>query len=136
MEVGGEDEGLERLEDWDLLLRLAERGWRLAAVGQPLASVRHSLPGPPPDVVRRSVDAVLARHLPWVSGRSPVLARRLRAAASYEVGLAYLRHRDWTGAAVPLARSLTLDPPARLPALLRALRRVLPLGYLHAGTLR
>lgn len=123
MDVGGEDEGLERLEDWDLLLRLAERGWRLAAVGQPLARVRHSLPGPPPDVVRRSVDAVLARHLPWVSGRSPVLARRLRAAASYEVGLASLRHGETLAAALALARAIGSDPTARLPALSRSLRR-------------
>jgi glycosyltransferase involved in cell wall biosynthesis len=121
--LGGEDELLERLEDWDLLLRVAERDWWIASTPDIVARVRHSSRGPSPDAVERSCQAILARHLPWVQSRSDVLARRLRATADYEVGLARLRHRRLAGSIFPLMKGVGGDPAARAPAAWRALER-------------
>ena len=123
LEIGGLDETLERLEDWDFMLRLAQRGMTLAFYPEALASVRWSVPGPPPDVVARSCAKILSKHEAWVRGRSLRLSRQLRATAAYEVGLAALRHRRY-GEAVPLlARSVFLDPSVRLLPAARSVRR-------------
>lgn len=124
--VGGEEESLERLEDWDLLLRLARHGARLAFIPRPLARIEHSLPGPRPEVVRRSCERLLAEHLPWIQDQSPRLARQLSGRAAYEVGLALLRHRELRRAVTPILQAMLTDPRAHMKALKSAASRRIP----------
>lgn len=110
--VGGLDEALVRLEDWDLLLRLAP-AHELVVIQQPLVRVHLDGPGPRPEVVAAATTRILGRHLPRLAGW-PRRSRRLRASAHYEVGLAALRHGRLEDAAIELGRALWLDPCGRV----------------------
>jgi hypothetical protein len=75
--VGGFDEGLRLVEDYDLWLRMARAGHRFAVVDEPLA-VKHEGPGPflSADVAARP-GAIAALDARW----GPVVAARLGPAA-------------------------------------------------------
>lgn len=121
--LGGLDEQMKRLEDWDLLLRLAKAGWDLSYVDEVLVDVRRSVPGPQPLVVERSCQRLLSKHGAWVNERSPTGGRHLKAALTYEVGLANLRHAAPIPALCGLLASFLLDPVGRITPLRRSLRR-------------
>lgn len=122
-ELGGLDESLERLEDWDLVLRMAELGMALEFLDRPLARVRWSVPGPSPETVRTCCQIIVQKHATWLESRARHLGRRLRATVDYEIGLASLRHSDINDAMPLLWRAVMLDPMPRIWALCRATRR-------------
>ncbi|MGQ0743218.1 MAG: glycosyltransferase family 2 protein [Acidimicrobiales bacterium] len=118
--IGGMDEGLNRLEDWDLLLRLAHLG-RVVVVAKPLAEVTVNRPGPHPVTVETAVARILDRHrIQLTSARH---RRRIGAAGRYEVGLARLRHGQRLRGLAGLVRAAVTDPAGRWPALRRAVGR-------------
>ncbi len=110
LEIGGEDESLERLEDWDLLLRLAGQGWELNHVPRVLARVYQSSPGPVPMLVSNCAGTIVERHMRWVTTASPGLAKRLSGAAAWEEIVALARHGETGHALVCLARALVRTP--------------------------
>jgi len=129
--IGGSDEQLSRLEDWDLLLRLAAQH-NLSVVGEALAVVRLNRPGPSPKVVKASARRILHRHRSrsmnpgpgqWGSAGPWTRNRRLTATYHYEVGLSTFRHGHGCPAALHLGIATVLDPLFRLSVLLRVLGR-------------
>jgi UDP-GlcNAc:undecaprenyl-phosphate GlcNAc-1-phosphate transferase len=118
LELGGEDEALERLEDWDLLLRMARVGMELAIVDRPLAWIARG-PHPTPTIVERSCLRILERHHPWVRALGSSASRALVAGVHYELGVAHVRHGDTPRGAWELLRAMMLDPRGRLRMRLR-----------------
>jgi glycosyltransferase involved in cell wall biosynthesis len=138
--VGGYAEDLRRYEDWDLLLRLARTGERVGILGERLAVV-HPARRPGLDVVRRSIDAMRERHLPWLADERPDLVRRFRSALHFELASASAHNRAIGGIAVHLALAAALAPRGNWPfqvvlsARLGAAFRVLT-GRLRSESLR
>jgi len=136
LSMGGENELMARLEDWDLFLRIAERGWHLERIACPLARIHHSTPGPRPEDVKSSCSMLRQRHYGWISTRSSSLAKHLDSRIAYEIGLASLRHGAWLSAIGPLVRSFGSDPEDRFVALLRAASRRLRVSMNNAHRLQ
>jgi hypothetical protein len=124
LDIGGEDSRFTRLEDWDLLLRLALAGAEIAHSAEPQARISRSHGGPEPTHVEHSCGLLLERNLKQVCDKSPLLGHQLRATCLYEIGLARWRNRDVLGALVPVMASALLDPHPRVVAAARALRRL------------
>ncbi|MDA8295345.1 MAG: glycosyltransferase family A protein [Actinomycetota bacterium] len=124
LDIGGEDPRFTRLEDWDLLLRLALAGSELAHSSQPLARISRSARGPGSAQVEQSCQLLLKNHLGSVRAKSPWLGHALRAACLYEIGLAHLRNREVLRAVLPVMASAMCDPLPRAAAAMRVLKRV------------
>jgi len=108
-EIGGFDEELRRLEDWDWMLRLAASGYRLLAGQEVLAEVEAgSSPG------RAEVEAALSHvytsHIDAVARQGAWARRIFTAHLHLERAGAELRDRAYGRALSGVARSLLCYP--------------------------
>jgi len=106
--VGGFEESMPRLEDWDWLLRASERS-EIAVVNDPL-SIIHVLGHPGEAAVRVSTRLMHDRHAPRFRKLGFVHARRFNAALHYERAVAAFRSGGTTRAAWHYSRSLLAYP--------------------------
>jgi len=74
-EIGPIDEALRRLEDWDWLLRLSEKGYRLLASPSALARVEVSSSAPG-RAIAAALQRIRERHEPIIA-REGIVARRI-----------------------------------------------------------
>ncbi|HVH82578.1 MAG TPA: glycosyltransferase family 2 protein [Stellaceae bacterium] len=108
-DIGSFDENLRRLEDWDWILRLAEKGYHLLGSPAVLARVEVGT-----SASRRHVDAALQsirdRHYPTIV-REGATARRIFEATIYlESAAAAFGERDYACASIAALRSLARYP--------------------------
>ena len=108
-EIGGFDEELRRLEDWDWMLRLAAAGYRLLAGREVLAEVEAgSIPG------RAEVEAALrqvqSRHIDAVARQGARAQRIFSAHLHLEQAGAELRDGAYGRALAGVTRSLVCYP--------------------------
>jgi glycosyltransferase involved in cell wall biosynthesis len=104
-EIGTLDEQLQRLEDWDWLLRYAAR-YRLGFLAQPLARIEV---GPNADAAKvfAALDRLEARH---ADGLPPRERRHFAAAVNVERAAAHYRGGRVIACLPALARALRLAP--------------------------
>lgn len=128
-EIGGFDEGLERLEDWEWMLRFSRR-WSYVAVARPLAVVHVEDRLVAPEV-ERAVARIVAQHGPTLAaeGRS----RRFRSTLLVERAFRCILHGGRSKAALLILAALILDPPRFFNLLARACRRFGPAKSTPAG---
>ncbi|MDP7424784.1 MAG: glycosyltransferase, partial [Rhodospirillales bacterium] len=69
-ECGPFDEELERLEDWDWLLRYLKTG-RVDVIPEPMVRI-HLSPRPPLDIVQHSTKRLFRKHRAWITQNSIV----------------------------------------------------------------
>lgn len=121
--VGPFDEALERLEDWDWLLRYA-RSRRIGIVEQVLARVRVTS-RPPPEIVFDSLRRIEEKHLAVIRERDALAARKFKSTLLLERAAAFYR-AGRRGAAVGFGLlSLTYYPFRNAEFFLRQLPRLL-----------
>jgi len=108
-EIGPFDEELRRLEDWDWLLRLAEKGYRL--LGSPTVLARVEVGSGPS---RCDVDAALrrirARHQAAVARYGTVSRRIFEASLYLESAAAAYSDKAYARAAIAVVHSLLCYP--------------------------
>jgi glycosyltransferase involved in cell wall biosynthesis len=108
-DIGPFDEELRRLEDWDWLLRLAAKDYRL--LGSPAALARVEVGS---GAARRDVEKALrriqARHHAVVSGEGSGARRIFLASLHLESAAAAFGEKDYAFAAGALLRSLLCYP--------------------------
>jgi glycosyltransferase involved in cell wall biosynthesis len=108
-EIGPYDEELRRLEDWDWLLRLAERGYRLLGSADVLARVEVGAGGNRKDIAA-AVRRIRERHAAVVAREGGAARRRFAATLHLEAAAAAFAERAYVAAAIDMARSLALYP--------------------------
>lgn len=114
MEMGGYDESLLRLEDWDLLLRVALAGHPAGYLDEPLGIIVRGL-SPPADRVMSSLSRLRTKHAPVVEALGESWARRFAAALDFERAVALWNAGRRLRAVLPLARSVARVPRGHLP---------------------
>jgi glycosyltransferase involved in cell wall biosynthesis len=108
-DIGLFDEELRRLEDWEWLLRLASRGYRLLSSPAILARVEVGS-----GAARRDIDAALrriqARYLDAVAAEGAATRRIFEATLHLESAAAAFADKDYATAATAVLRSLVSYP--------------------------
>ena len=104
-EIGVFDPTMRRLEDWDWLLRFAQR-YPLGFLAQPLARIEPSLKLDFTNAVQ-AIEVMQARHMPAMAGSA---RRRFAAALDFERAGAHYRRGDIVSTALMLLRSLGHSP--------------------------
>jgi glycosyltransferase involved in cell wall biosynthesis len=104
-EIGPFDTALERLEDWDWLLRLV-RVRPLGFIGEPLARIEPSSGGSAAKVIP-ALDRLWRTHAPELTAP---MRRHFAAALDIERAAAFYRGGDRSSAAASLLRSLLRVP--------------------------
>lgn len=108
-EIGPLDEELRRLEDWDWLLRLAEKGYRLLASPRALARVEVGSGAARLDV-EAALNRIGTRHLE-AAARDGAAARRIFAASLHlETAAAAFGDRAYASAVGEIVRGLARYP--------------------------
>jgi glycosyltransferase involved in cell wall biosynthesis len=107
--IGPLDEELRRLEDWDWLLRLSEKGYRLLASPAALARVEVSSSTPGPAIVA-ALQRIRERHAPIVAGEGIVSRRIFRSTLHLEIAAAAFGERAYTRAFAAMLRSFLCYP--------------------------
>jgi glycosyltransferase involved in cell wall biosynthesis len=125
-EIGGFDESFRRLEDWDWLLRYAER-FDMEFVPPPLARVNlHPANVSPPasdgDPVLAAISRLGSKHREAISSRGSTAMRRFRSALLIEKGSRHYHLGRPCHAAACVAAALALHP-ARPPRFFGSLAR-------------
>ena len=123
-ELGGFDEGLRRLEDWDWLLRFSER-YDVTFIAEPLADVylttRKPLPkGNMADPVRDAIRDIGIKHLPHMASWTKKL--QLRSSLLVEEAAALYRNDRLVAASLVVLMALIVYP-ARNASFFRTLWR-------------
>lgn len=109
MRAGGYDTSFRRLEDWDLLLRLAEAGHRIGFLSSAQANIDPSQAAAT-DVVLTSLMHMRQRHLELLRSISPKLSRDFRAGIAFETAGAYARSGRWVRAVMALLHAFIQSP--------------------------
>ena len=122
--IGGFDEGLPALVDWDLVLRLAARG-PFAFVDEPLVLQRFSENSITRDMARRTVARaqIIAKHEPLMARQPELLVQQYRSLAGEYRQLGRLHAARAAIAAARRVRPLAPDLWARAAYLRLAPRR-------------
>jgi glycosyltransferase involved in cell wall biosynthesis len=115
-EVGPFDAGLRRLEDWDWLLRCAEKH-DLPFISEPLARIHVATNATAAGVVG-SIEILRRKHSAALATRD---RRHFEAALDLETAAAFYRAGEWQKALPALLRSVARSP-FRHPALMAVLR--------------
>ena len=108
-EIGPFDEELRRLEDWDWLLRLAERGYRLLGSSEVLAWVEVGS-GAPRQAVEAAVRRIRDRHLATIAREGGTSRRVFAATLHLERAAAAFGEGARVSALVAIMRSLACYP--------------------------
>ena len=129
--VGLQDDSLRVLEDWDWMLRIAQRH-RIYVLPERLAVIHENGPSKP-DCTRQSMERFLKKHLPEI--KSPNVRRRVESQHWENTARCFFRHaRNREGFACVLKSIAIL--PLRNPALVAALPVALVDGLLGTKFLR
>jgi glycosyltransferase involved in cell wall biosynthesis len=109
--IGGFDERLPRHQDWDLLLRLAEK-YELAIVKTPL--VRRYMSGrPAADTVREAKRIFMAKHAPKLREKGLYTRRKIVARHWFELAYLYLIERKLGYASLYFLKGICQNPLQR-----------------------
>ena len=108
-EIGPLDEELRRLEDWDWLLRLSEKGYRLLASPAVLARVEVSS-GASRSVIAEALQYIRGRHEPTLA-RDGIVSRRIfRSTLHLEAAAAAVGDKAYARAVAAMLRSFLCYP--------------------------
>lgn len=111
----GYDTRFARLEDWDLMLRLAEANSKgIGFLNEPLSTV-YAGARPQPEKVLLSLDRLLQVHHDSLSQKNRQLARNLRSAVAFHRASVHADARNWAATANELARCFFLAPRGNWP---------------------
>jgi len=120
VEVGGFDETLKRLEDWDWLLRVARHG-KILNLHEPLSCVSLQR-RPNAEAVLEAVSQIRAKKS--LMQLNPRLRRRFHSALDYEEAVAHLSAAKFELGAYKLIGSLVSTPFARADIVSRRLKEM------------
>lgn len=109
LRMGAYDTGFRRLEDWDLLLRMAEAGHRIGFLSATFADLEPSQGGAA-EAVLNSLMLMRERHLQLLQSASGRLARDFRAGLAFETAGVHARSGRWFAMAMALLHSWLLAP--------------------------
>jgi glycosyltransferase involved in cell wall biosynthesis len=129
-EIGPLDEELRRLEDWDWLLRLSEKGYRLLASSAVLARVEVGS-GTPGHAIAAALRCIREHHEPIVAREGIVSPRIFRSTLHLETAAAAFGDKAYARALAAMLRSFLCYPlrgGALYWRLLQRAARRLPLG--------
>ncbi len=108
-EIGGFDETMRRLEDWDWLLRYTV-AHSVANIAEPLAIIHTGLGWPGVEVVRHATEQIWDRHATSAAEHSKAARRLLLSTIFYERASALYHHRRPVAAVWLALRSALLFP--------------------------
>lgn len=120
--VGGFDEDMRRLEDWDWMLRYTAR-YKLATTDEVLARVYRGK-APSGDSVRRALEILRDKHLDAASARGRGARRRFLSALLLEEAAIWYRERRLLLATTRLMRSYFNYPFRRLSFYVNIVRKL------------
>ncbi|MBI5137337.1 MAG: glycosyltransferase family 2 protein [Nitrospirae bacterium] len=110
-DVGLNDETLYRYEDWDWVLRYAQR-YRMGVVPAYLARVYRG-PRPPAAPMAQATERFLAKHAAELATFGPVYRRKIKALRRFELAELYFRDRDLGAGTACLLKALGTWPLVR-----------------------
>lgn len=119
-EIGGFDEALERLEDWEWLLRFT-RHWNFLVIPRPLAIV-HVEDRPIAAEIDRATRRIGDRHGPTLAAEGRRRGARFRCSLLTERAYGAWLRGDYARAGLLLATAAMFDP-IRIPSLVARVHR-------------
>lgn len=117
-QLGGYDATLERLEDWDLLLRMAQAGIVIGYLPVALSVIERS-ESPDRGLVQASIDMIEAKHRRYFEDRGRKWGRYFGAARRFERGVAWWHAGHRIRATADIGLSWVSAPWANLPVRLQ-----------------
>ncbi|MBL6933839.1 MAG: glycosyltransferase [Alphaproteobacteria bacterium] len=121
-EYGLFDETLERLEDWDWLLRYLKTG-QVSVVPEPLVRI-HLSPRPPLDMVQDSTRRLFRKHRAWIMQNSIVDSLKFLSSLLVEGSASAFYERKYFRAMWFLSRAVVAWPFRNLAFYNNAIRRM------------
>ena len=121
-ECGLFDEALERLEDWDWLLRYLKTG-RVEVIPEPMVRI-HLSPRPPLDVVQHSTKRLFRKHRAWITQNSIVDSMKFLSSLLVEGSASAFYERKYFRAMWFLSRAVMAWPFRSLAFYNNAIRRM------------
>ncbi|MEE1569943.1 MAG: glycosyltransferase, partial [Alphaproteobacteria bacterium] len=121
-ECGLFDEALERLEDWDWLLRYLKTG-RVDVIHEPMVRI-HLSPRPPLDIVQHSTKRLFRKHRAWITQNSIVDSMKFLSSLLVEGSASAFYERKYFRAMWFLSRAVMAWPFRSLAFYNNAIRRM------------
>ena len=121
-ECGLFDEALERLEDWDWLLRYLKTG-RVDVIHEPMVRI-HLSPRPPLDIVQHSTKRLFRKHRAWITQNSIVDSMKFLSSLLVEGSASAFYEKQYFRAMWFLSRAVVAWPFRNLAFYNNAIRRM------------
>ena len=121
-ECGLFDEALERLEDWDWLLRYLKTG-RVDVIHEPMVRI-HLSPRPPLDIVQHSTKRLFRKHRAWITQNSIVDSMKFLSSLLVEGSASAFYEKQYFHAMWFLCRAVMAWPFRSLAFYNNAIRRM------------